>query len=205
MPLTRLTAIADLLCQLIARHGHLRRLPGPLVVLLWQRVRGITRQVEGLLARLRAGHLRRCPARRPPRPGPIPRRTPAQAAFPTPPAWLIALIPETAVSAVHLRTLLAAPDVPALLQAAPQLRRALRPLCRMLDVSLPRPLTPTPPEAPPASAAPAAPAPAAPRGHPRRRSSAPPSRAAHRADAAPVPVAASVAGPAGRGTARSRR
>jgi hypothetical protein len=32
MPLTRLTAIADLLCQLIARHGHLRRLPGPLVV-----------------------------------------------------------------------------------------------------------------------------------------------------------------------------
>jgi hypothetical protein len=183
MSLTRLTAIADVLCRAIARHGHLRRLSGPLVVLLWQRVRGITMQVESLLARLRAGQLRRYPARRKPRPGPIPRRPPAQAAFPTPPAWLIVLIPETAVSAVQLRALLAEPDVPALLQAAPQLRRALRPLCRMLDVTLPRP----PPPAPPASD-PTPPASAKAPSHPTPRPPDPPSRAAHPADADPVSV-----------------
>jgi hypothetical protein len=183
MPLTRLTAIADLLCQIIARHGHLRRLSGPLVVLLWRRVRGITGQVEGLLARLRAGQLRRYPARRKPRRGPVPSRPPTPAAFPTPPAWLIGLIPEAAASAVHLRALLAEPDVPALLEAAPQLRRALRPLCRMLGVALPSPPPPAPPHAPPASSAPAAPASAGMPSHPGRLPPDPPSGAAHRPDA----------------------
>jgi hypothetical protein len=161
----RFTALIARLCELIARHGHLRRIAGPLVVLIWRRVRGAARQVEGLLARLRAGQLRRYPARRTPRPAVTPRRPPSPPAFPTEPAWLIRLIPETAVSAVHLRAMLADPDIPALLEAAPQLRRALRPLCRMLDVSLPRRPTPAQPEPPPEATS-VAPAQAGVQGHP---------------------------------------
>ena len=40
------------LCRAIARHGHLRRLAGPLVVLIWSRVAAIGAQSQALLARL---------------------------------------------------------------------------------------------------------------------------------------------------------
>ena len=121
--------IAQLL-GLIARHGHLRRIAGPLVVLIWNRVSGIGTQVATLLARVQAGHIRRHPARRPARPAT--RRRPARSVLPRKAAWLIALIPETAGCGAQLQTLLSEPEIPALLDAAPQLRRALRPLCRML-------------------------------------------------------------------------
>ncbi len=144
----RFAAGIAVLCGLIARHGHLRRLAGPFLVLVWRRVRDIGGQVDALLARMRAGTLRRYPARRPPRRVAVPRRRPAPGLLPNGHAWLAALIPETAVSGAHLQNLLADPDIPALLEAAPQLRRALRPLCRMLGVELP----PSPPGPPPPSA-----------------------------------------------------
>ena len=147
-----LTPTIETLLGLIAKHGHLRRIPGPLVVLIWRRVRSIATQVAALLARMQAGTLRRYPHRRRPDPSTMPRRPPKESPLPQGPAWLVVLIQETAVSAVHLRHMLAHPDLPAQLQAAPQLRRALRPLCRMLGVRLP-----PPPATPPAE--PSAPAP----------------------------------------------
>jgi hypothetical protein len=156
----RFAANLEVLCGLIARYGHLRRLAGPLVVLIWNRVRRVGAQFAAIQARMQAGQLRRHPARRSPRPAAAPRRPAAPSMLPRDPAWLMALIPETAVSAAHLRLLLTEPEVPALLEAAPQLRRALRPLCRMLGVALPpRPPVPqnaalardTPPDPPPIS------------------------------------------------------
>jgi hypothetical protein len=140
-----LTPIVELLLALIAKHGHMRRVSGPLVVMVWQRVRAIATQVAAVMARMQAGTLRRYPHRRSPAPSAAPRRPATPSALPEGDAWLVGLIQETAVSAVHLRLLLADPDLPALLQTAPQLRRALRPLCRMLGVKLP----PQPPPDPP--------------------------------------------------------
>ncbi len=137
LPTARFAAGIEALCGLIARHGLARRLAGPLIVLIWGRVQGIGAQVGVLLARMQAGQLRRYPARRPPRRSPSKRRPSAPRALPCRKAWLVALIPETAGSAAQLQTLLADPEIPALLNSAPQLRRALRPLCRMLGVTLP--------------------------------------------------------------------
>ncbi len=171
-------ALTNILCDLIARHGHLRRLAGPLVVLIWGRVRSAATLLEATLARMQAGQLLRFPSRRPPSPPAAPRRRPASSALPRTSAWLVALIPETAGSAAQLQTLLSGPDIPALLATAPQLRRHLGPLCRMLGVKLPpRPAelaaAPVPPDPPPRPAdvprpAPhrAAPPPPAPPVHP---------------------------------------
>ena len=134
---TRIAAVLDVLCEMIARHGHLRRLAGPLLVMIWQRVRKAGAQASAVLARMQAGALRRYPTRRPPRQIAKPRRSVPPSALPRQPAWLVRLIPEAAASAAQLQTLLSQPEMPALLEAAPQLRRALRPLCRMLGVALP--------------------------------------------------------------------
>ncbi len=136
--------LTKILCEMIARHGHLRRFAGPFVVLIWGRVRTAAAQIEATLARMQAGQLRRFPNRRPPSPPSAPRRRPASSHLPRTFAWLVVLIPETAGSAAQLQTLLAGPDNPALLEAAPQLRRHLRPLCRMLGITLP-PAPPLPP------------------------------------------------------------
>ena len=158
-----------ILCELIARHGHLRRFAGPLVVLIWGRVRTAAAQIEATLARMQAGQLRRYPDRRPPSPPAAPRRRPQHSRLPRTFAWLVVLIPETAGSAAQLQTLLTGPDIPALLEAAPQLRRHLRPLCRMLGVRLPPgpaeaadPLAPPDPPPPPADVPRPAPRQAAP-------------------------------------------
>jgi hypothetical protein len=152
LTLTNLPSIVEVLLALIAKHGHMRRLPGPIVVMVWQRVRSIATQVAALLARMQAGTLRRHPHRRPPSTPTTPRRPATPSPLPQGHAWLIALIQETAVSGSHLQQLLAHPDLPAQLQAAPQLRRALRPLCRMLGVRLPSP--PAAPQAGPSAPVP---------------------------------------------------
>ena len=49
--------------------------------------------------------------------------------------WLLALVPQEAAGfAGQVRTLLAEPEMVALLAASPQARRVLKPLCRMLGV-----------------------------------------------------------------------
>ncbi len=118
-------------------------------MLIWSRLRGLAAQVAALAARIEAGRHRRYPSRRPPRAAPrrhLPR------ALPQSRAWLLPLVPEAASGASQLRHLLAEADMAALLDAAPQMRRLLRPLCRMLGVRLPPGLA-APPAPPPARAA----------------------------------------------------
>jgi hypothetical protein len=111
----------------------------PLLVLLWGRLARSAKRFERLFARWRAGNL------------PKPRLS--RAGQPTTwrphphlranPAWLVAMVRETAPMASQLQHLLAHPDIADFLAAAPQAGRILRPLCHMLG--LPRPPQTRPP------------------------------------------------------------
>jgi hypothetical protein len=63
-------------------------------------------------------------------------------------------VPDSVFTASQLRHLLADPEMTALIQAAPQAGRLLRPLCRNLGVELPPCLQPPPRPPRPARAAP---------------------------------------------------
>ena len=101
---------------------------GPLLMLIW-----------ALLGRMAARFAyyaasgpsplreKRAAAKRKPRP-------PDPLALPRRKSWLIILVPETTHGAGHLRLFLAQPDVRALIAENPQIRRILRPLCRMLHI-----------------------------------------------------------------------
>ncbi len=151
-------AFVALLLEHLARFGHRRQIHGLLLGRIWNRIRAIQHQAGGLVARAAAGQTRRYPHRRPPRPSAGPRR-PATPALPTGRAWLVRLIPETARAAPLLQVWLARPEVAAMLDTVPQLRRALRPLCVMLGAGLPaapqatprRRTAPRPPAGPRAS------------------------------------------------------
>jgi len=91
-----------------------------------------------LVARLAAGTL---PAERPAAPRPL-RTRPARVApadalrLPRGYYWLIRLLPyEAAGYGSQLQALLAEPEMAALLAAAPQAGRILRPLCRLLAIT----------------------------------------------------------------------
>lgn len=169
------------LCGVVAAHIARDRNAGPWIVLVWTRISRIGVRVARLAAQARAGTVPplrtsyelgkpRAPAKRPPLV--LPRNS----------LWLVRTVQQTAVYGVHLRLLLDDPEMVALLAAAPQLHRVLRPLCRALGVTPPpRPQAPCPPRPAspdfkipdPAPAEPAAPmaakpdAPAAPRSRPR--------------------------------------
>jgi len=166
------------LCQAVAaRGGGWDRLAGPLVVLIWTRLRRIAAQVAALAARIAAGRQRRYPVRRPVRPAP---RRPAERKLPHGPAWLLRLVPQASGYGSQLQHLLAEPEMAALIEAAPQMRRLLRPLCRMLGVR-PPPAPRPPPPAPAAVRPPAVRPPAAPVHPPESTPSAPPGPAPVRA------------------------
>jgi hypothetical protein len=138
----------------------------PLVTLLWTRLARLTARFDALVARLTAGH---SPAGRPAAPG-RPRTRPARKApatgrLPRSQAWLIRLLPGEAASyGCQLQALLADPQMAALLAAAPEAGRILRPLCRLLAITpegslalpsaagkpapRPRPAKPAPPPEP---------------------------------------------------------
>ncbi len=110
----------------------------PLVTLLWTRLARLTARFDALVARLTAGH----PAA-PGRPrtrsaSTAPARTAPAAALrlPRSQAWLIRLLPGEAASyGCQLQALLADPQMAALLAAAPEAGRILRPLCRLLAIA----------------------------------------------------------------------
>ncbi len=127
---------------------HPCRIEAPLTVLIHRRLRLIARRFAALAARHAAGRLPppAPPATRAPRAAPDEPRTPRVAPrFPHrlrgTHAWLVRHAPPTAPYASQLQALLALPETRRLLAAAPQLRRLLRPLARMLGVTLPTPLS----------------------------------------------------------------
>ncbi len=162
------TAFADrlgmILCaatQLIFDRQHVF---GPLARLLFNRISAANDRLARLFAVLAAGRLPRARAPRPGqkggKPAPhLPRRR----------AWLVATLGHRAAAyASQLQHLLDAPETRALLAEAPpavlvSAGRTLRPLCRLLGVTLPPSLQPPPRptkvEAPPPPAKPARPKP----------------------------------------------
>ncbi len=149
-----------------------------LVLLLWNRFSRTAARFAAIAARYRAGTLRPPPTRRrrmnaaPPPRDPLPRQS----------GWLVRRLPECAAHGEYLRLLLAEPEMLEMIEAAPQLRRLLRPLWRMLRADpVPQVLRPPPaaPAQPPAQSL---------------------SRGAHRSRQAPPPPPAS-----GAPTARPHR
>jgi hypothetical protein len=110
----------------------------------------LVQRFAALVARAEAGTLRP-PRRRPPRERP-PREPPPR--WPKSFAWLIRMLPyQAACFGSQLQHQFSQPEMMALLEAAPQAGRLLRPLCRMLAIDLPpalrlppRPRKPKPPK-----------------------------------------------------------
>jgi hypothetical protein len=133
------------LCRATASHIAIDRRAGPLLVRIFSRLHRLAARMTSLVARIQAGKL---PPPRATRPitGPS-RRKPR---LPESSGWLRRIVPGTAEYAGQVQALLDDPQTAALLEAAPQAGRILRPLCRMLAVPLPENLRrPKPRSAPP--------------------------------------------------------
>jgi hypothetical protein len=136
----------------------------PFTVFLWRRLSRLERRFQALYLRWKNGTL---PTPRAPRPGrsrkpqpPEPFRLPGSR------AWLVGRHGyRIAAYACQFRHLLTTPELAEFLAAAPQARRILSPLCRMLGATLPSnpapsPTLPEPPKPEPAKPEPAKPEPA---------------------------------------------
>jgi hypothetical protein len=104
-----------------------------LILLVWTRIRRVDGQIQWLLALFLAGRLRVVVGVQAGRGGAgvpgVMRRVPSRF------GWLLGLVPyEAAGFASQLRAVLAEPEMVALLEASPQARGVLGPLCRMLGV-----------------------------------------------------------------------
>ena len=166
-------------------------LPGALLIAIWNRLARMAARVTKLAARVEAGTLK------PPRKRPAgSRRTPAkpkpaEIKLPRHFAWLLPLVPGIAFGKGHLQVLLDDPEMQALIAAAPQIGRTLRPLCHMLGLRPPPTLQLPPPAPPPPRKAKAARTPPAgpSRAEPPRPPRPPPARKiARRACGPPLPA-----------------
>jgi hypothetical protein len=105
-----------------------------LLVVVWGRIGRISTRLERLIALWRAGMLPKPRARR----GRIAGTAASKpvSVFPRTPSWLLVAVREAAPFAAGLESMLSEAECEAFLAAAPQARRLLRPLCRMLGVGL---------------------------------------------------------------------
>ncbi len=143
-PAECLATILRWLSLAVDGHSTWGRLERPLALLILDRLRTINQAFARLAARIGAGkYAPRRPAdaprqgenRKPRGPNKLPQGF----------AWLVKLVPETAVYGSQLQVLFADPAMAALLAAAPgPIGRPLRSLCRMLGVAPPPILAPPP-------------------------------------------------------------
>jgi len=128
--------------ETVAAHAAANRLLCALLCLVHARLGRMLQRLDRLALRWQAGRL---PTPRPPLP---PRRNPGQPNPAAPPArpkpvipsghaWLFRLAQPAAQLAPQIQQALAHPDTQALVAAAPQAGRLLRPLCRMLGIAPP--------------------------------------------------------------------
>jgi hypothetical protein len=138
----RFATMMEELCKALSEEARTRRLAGPLLLLIWRRLRRIRLGFAALAARFAAGTLCRAPTRRadaPPRPADAPPRPPPpRDPLPRYVWWLVKLVPGAGGWHTELQNLMEHPEMTALVAAAaPQARRILGPLCRMMGVKLP--------------------------------------------------------------------
>ena len=137
-PTDRFALVIEGLLRSVA--GSHRRLAGPLILLICKRLRRIAAGFAAVAAQVGSGTLRAASSRAERRPlpggGAPARRAWSAAGAPLPRgfAWLLRLVPEGAAYGSQLQALLSEPEMAALISAAPQIGRLLRPLCRMLAV-----------------------------------------------------------------------
>ena len=157
----RFSALIDGMREALAATGGRGVLTGPMLIVLWARLRNLARRFAYLLANPEKGAL--TPRRSRPKPAqnaentppkePT-RRRPPPFRFPTGFAWLLPLVPGASTGGSRLIYLLYDPEMKALLDAIPKLAEILRPLCRMLGVPAsilpadPRPRAPRAPRPP---------------------------------------------------------
>ena len=140
----------DMLARQLYRHGHVL---GVFLVPVWHHLNRSARIFARILALLAEGRL---PAERPRNPRPPTERQPAATPTPAPKPrlprqrgfLLLRLKHEAAISTQALEQLLADPDVRATLALSPRLVRRLRPLARLLGVTLPADFLPAVPARP---------------------------------------------------------
>ena len=105
-----------------------------LLVAVWGRIGRVRARLERLIALWRAGKLPKPRAWRGRVPGAQVNKP--LSVFPRTPAWLLVAVREAAPFGAGLENLLSGAECEAFLAAAPQARRLLRPLCRMLGVGV---------------------------------------------------------------------
>ena len=105
-----------------------------LLVAVWGRIGRISTRLERLIALWRAGKLPKARTWLGRVPG-TPVKKPVSV-LPRVPAWLLVAVREAAPFAARLEAMLTEEECAAFLAAAPQARRLLRPLCRMLGIGV---------------------------------------------------------------------
>jgi hypothetical protein len=140
----RFACIVNALCGAIGVRRDTGFLAPALTNLLWSRLERLRGRILRLAGRLAAGKGSGVP--RSPRisasrvPGTTPRRAPEFIGRSR--GWMLRLVPEAAAFGSQLHHLLNDPEMAALVEAAPQMKRLLRPLCRGLGVDIPASLHP---------------------------------------------------------------
>ena len=131
----RFAYIIGALCQAVAARGAVI---GVIHILIWKRLSRTGQRFARLVARVRSGELpsatsagSRATRQAKRRKSDDPADRPVER-LPRGLAWLFRLVPEAGAYGTQLNHLLSDPEMVALLQAAPQMGRLLRPLCQML-------------------------------------------------------------------------
>ena len=135
----RFALLIEALCASVAA-SHARGLAGPVIVLIWGRLRRMAARFAAAAIPAIPGRASRPVPSSPAQSRPALSRPRARDARPRLPGgfgWLIRLSPAAACHGGQLQRLLADPEMAALLAAAPRMARVLRPLCRMLAVEPP--------------------------------------------------------------------
>ena len=148
----RFALIIEALCQAAAARSARGWVAVAIANLIWMRLRRTGARFAKLAARVQSGELpaaarvsasdasdqpteSRAERQAKRRKSDDPADRPAER-LPRGLAWLLRLVPEAAVYGSQLNHLLSDPEMVALLEAAPQMGRLLRPLCQMLGIRL---------------------------------------------------------------------
>ena len=139
LPITlpdRLAGILLWLRETIAAYASRHRATAPMVLVVWPYLNRLASRFASLAARVRAGEamVARAPARLRAAPATPRLRPRPPLALPQGFAWLLRLAPTTVPLRSQVCHWLGDPELAALLAAAPQALRILRPLCWMLGI-----------------------------------------------------------------------
>ena len=133
---SRFAPTIKVICALIAHHAGLDHRLSAIVLVVWNRLNRTLARLDRLVVRWQSGALRPPRARKPATPRAPAKRTPPATKLPTRQAWLLHLIPLAGQHQDRVKAILDDAEIAALVAAAPQAGRLLRPLARMFGLPL---------------------------------------------------------------------